>query len=229
MTGHTKRINAVAWNINGQIASSSIDGTVRVWDSDTGQEIARFLRPAIINTAISWNPAGTRLAFGTTDGNIRIENVFRDGTGLRGQYFDNANFTLRCYFRLNPTHNFNWGTASPDPFTAAPAIAAIAADTFSVRWVGKVEPLYSESYTFFATHNDGVRLWVNGQSVISNWFNQTAAVTSSGSITLAAGVKYDVTLEYYDNTGAAQVNLEWQSARQTRQVIPRTQLYAPEG
>jgi Tol biopolymer transport system component len=167
------------------------------------------------------------LAYGGASSTVNLTSIFpNSGTGLRGQYFDNADFTARRYFRLNPTINFNWGTGSPDPFTAAPAIAA---DTFSIRWVGKVEPLYSEQYTFYVTHNDGVRLWVNGQQLINSWVNQSAAVTSSGSITLAAGVKYDVTLEYYENTGAAQVNLEWQSARQTRQVIPRTQLYAPEG
>ncbi|MBN8595703.1 MAG: PD40 domain-containing protein [Anaerolineae bacterium] len=227
LTGHTNSVDAVAYRPTGQhIASASKDDTVRIWDVDTGQTIAVFPKPTTDFTAsISWSPDGNRLAFGGNNGDLRIINVFRDGTGLRGQYFDNADFTLRRYFRLNPTVNFNWGIASPDPF----AIPAITADTFSVHWVGKVEPLYSETYTFYVTHNDGVRLWVNGQSVISNWNNQTAAVTSSGSITLAAGIKYDVTLEYYDNTGAAQVNLEWQSARQARQVIPRTQLYAPEG
>jgi len=86
LTGHTKRINAVAWNINDQIASSSIDGTVRVWDAATGREIRRYTRPPIINTAIAWNPEGTRLAFGSTDGTIRIETVFRVGAGLRQRW-----------------------------------------------------------------------------------------------------------------------------------------------
>ena len=148
-------------------------------------------------------------------------NFGMPGTGLRGQYFDASNFTVPKFFRLNPTVDFNWGTLSPD--------AALAADTFSVRWTGKVESLYSEAITFYVTHNDGARLWVNGQPIINNWTNTTNAVTDSGTITLAAGVKTDIVLEYYDNTGSASVKLEWQSARQARQVIPSTQLYPPEG
>jgi Tol biopolymer transport system component len=219
-------VTSVAWNPDNRLlATTGVDGKLRIWDTTNGQMVSQISAVGFIYDA-AWSPNGTMLAYGGASSIVNLTSTFpNSGTGLRGQYFDNADFTLRRYFRLNPTINFNWGTASPDPFP----IPAIAADTFSVRWVGKVEPLYSEAYTFYVTHNDGVRLWVNGQQLINNWTNQTAAVTSSGSITLAAGVRYDVTLEYYDNTGAAQVNLEWQSARQTRQVIPRTQLYAPEG
>jgi len=113
------------------------------------------------------------------------------------------------FLRIVSPIDFNWGTGSPD--------AAIAADTFSIRWTGKVEPLYSEAYTFYVTHNDGARLWVNGQQVVNNWTNVTNAVTNSGTITLVAGVKYDIVLEYYENTGNASVKLEWQSASQARQ------------
>ncbi|MBA3867574.1 MAG: hypothetical protein H0X30_00315 [Anaerolineae bacterium] len=70
---------------------------------------------------------------------------------------------------------------------------------------------------------------VNGQQLFNNWNNVTSAVFDSGTITLAAGVKYDITLEYYENTSNASVKLEWQSASQTRQVVPSTQLYGPAG
>lgn len=222
LTGHTKRVNAVSWNNGQQIASSSIDGTVRVWDANSGQEIRRYSRPPSLNTAIAWSPDGTRLAFGSTNGELRIENVFRSGTGLRGQYFNNADLTVPVFFRLNSTVNFSWGTGTPD--------TAIAADTFSVRWTGKVEPLYSESYTFYVAHNDGARLWVNGQQIINNWGTRTTeAETASTPITLAAGVKYDLVLEYTENTGSASVKLWWSSSSQAKQIIPAAQLYPPEG
>ncbi len=219
-----------------------------VMNSD-GSNIAQLTNSTGVDIEPAWSPDGTRIVFTSDrDGNAEIYvmnidgsqqtrltyNAISDaapswipiqqsqtGTGLRGQYFDASNFTVPKFFRLNASVDYNWGTLSPD--------AALAADTFSVRWTGKVEPLYSEAITFYVTHNDGARLWVNGQPMINNWTNTTNAVTDSGTITLAAGVKTDIVLEYYDNTGSASVKLEWQSARQARQVIPSTQLYPPEG
>jgi len=65
--------------------------------------------------------------------------------------------------------------------------------------------------------------------LVNDWVNRTTAVEKSGTITLAAGVKYDIVLEYYENTGNASVKLEWSSPSQARQVIPAAQLYPPEG
>jgi hypothetical protein len=143
-----------------------------------------------------------------------------NGTGLRGAYFDNVDFTGLRFFRQDGMVYFNWANAAPDP--------ALGADTFAARWTGQIEALYSQTYTFFLTHNDGARLWVNGQQIINNWTNRTTAVTSSGTITLAGGARYDIRLDYFDNTGVAEVRLEWQSTSQAREVIPASQLYSTE-
>src|SRR5688500_19922919 len=45
----------------------------------------------------------------------------------------------------------------------------IYGDQFSVRWSGKVTPLYTGNYTFITRSDDGVRLFVNNQRVIDNW------------------------------------------------------------
>src|SRR5688572_11078881 len=86
------------------------------------------------------------------------ETPLTGGIGLRGEYFDNRDFSAPKLTRVDPTVNFNWGTGSPDP--------AIGSDTFSVRWTGRVSPRYSETYRFYTTSDDGVRLWVNGQLLI---------------------------------------------------------------
>ena len=141
------------------------------------------------------------------------------GTGLQGQYFDNSNFTNLKLTRTDATVNFNWGTGSPH--------SSIGANTFSVRWTGKVQPQYSETYTFYVTHNDGARLWVNNQLIVNNWTNRSSSATTSGSITLVAGQKYNIQLDYYENTGSAVAQLAWSSPRVTRQIIPAAQLYLP--
>lgn len=139
------------------------------------------------------------------------------GDGLAATYFDNLNFTGKAISRIDPTVNFNWGTGAP--------VAGIAADTFSVRWTGKIQPLYTETYTFFTTRDDGIRLTINGQLLIDQW-NDHSPITQSATIALTAGVQYDILLEYYDNTGGAVAKLEWQSASQVRQVVPQSQLFS---
>ncbi len=84
---------------------------------------------------------------------------------------------------------------------------------------------YDETYTFYTTGDDGIRLWVNGQPVINGWFDQEAK-EYTGSIALRAGQKYDIKLEYYDNTGDAVAKLAWSSARQVRQIIPKSQMFS---
>ncbi|MCM8812570.1 MAG: PA14 domain-containing protein, partial [Candidatus Omnitrophica bacterium] len=72
--------------------------------------------------------------------------------------------------------------------------------------------------------DDGVRLWVNGKQLINNWTNH-AAMENSGSITLTAGQKYDLVMEYYDYTGTATAGLLWSCPRTTKQPVPQSQLY----
>ena len=63
------------------------------------------------------------------------------GSGLSATYFDNIDFTGTTVTRVDPTVNFVWGLGSP--------AAGIAADTYSARWTGRIEPPVTETYTFF--------------------------------------------------------------------------------
>ena len=138
------------------------------------------------------------------------------GTGLFGEYFDNKNLSSRKLSRTDTTVNFEWGSGSPD--------ALIGADTFSVRWSGWVHAPITGGYTFYTTSDDGVRLWVDNQLLINNWTDH-GATENSGSITLTAGKKYDIKLEYYENGGAATIKLSWAPPGQAKQIIPQERLY----
>jgi hypothetical protein len=141
------------------------------------------------------------------------------GTGLAGEYYDATDFTNLKLGRLDPTVNFDWGTGTPD--------GAIAPDGFSVRWTGFVKPRYTETYTFYTTSDDGIRLWVNGVQLVNNWTDHAPTV-NSGTIALTGGVKYPIVIEYYENGGGAVAKLEWKSTTQLRQTVPMSQLY-PSG
>jgi hypothetical protein len=140
------------------------------------------------------------------------------GTGLQGQYYDNIDFTSLKVTRTDATVNFNFGSGSPDP--------SIGADTFSVRWAGLVRPTTTAVYTFYTTSDDGVRLYVNGQLLISDWTDH-GPTEDSGSISLVAGQKYDLRMEYYENSGGAVATLSWSSPTITKAIIPQSALFAP--
>ncbi|MCY2974221.1 MAG: PA14 domain-containing protein [Planctomycetota bacterium] len=141
------------------------------------------------------------------------------GTGLTGQYYDNADLSNLKVTRVDPTVDFSWGASSPD--------ASIGVDTFSVRWAGQIEARFTETYTFYVNADDGAKLWINGQLLV-NRFDTVPVANASGAISLIAGRKYDVRVEYFDQTAAASVRLEWSSASQPRQIIPTSQLFPTE-
>jgi hypothetical protein len=157
------------------------------------------------------NAGGVPLAGGST-----CSAVAGSGSGLTGDYFSGTTLTTKVLTRTDATVDFQWGTAAP--------AAGVAADNYSVRWTGQVSPRFSGSTTFYTSSNDGVRLWVNGQQLVNNWTNH-GTTEDSGSITLTAGQKYDVKLEYYDATGGATARLFWSSSCESKAVVPSLQLY----
>ena len=131
--------------------------------------------------------------------------------GLVGSYFAGTNFEDLRFTRLDQAIDFDWGSEAPD--------ARLLINGFSVRWHGWVLPRYTETYSFTTTSDDGVRLVINGTTVVNQWNNHSTQ-QDSGSIALQAGVPAEVTMEFYESTGSAVARLAWQSPSQTLQVIP---------
>ncbi len=155
---------------------------------------------------------------GLQDGSDPNPLVFTEtGSGLKAEYYDNSDLTNLKLVRLDSVITNNWGTGSPTN-------GLVDIDTFSVRWTGRVRPLYSETYTFKTISDDGVRVWVDGQPIITNWTDH-AVTTNSGTIALSAGQTYDVKMEYYDNCCDAVAKLLWSSASQTLERIATTNLF----
>jgi hypothetical protein len=149
--------------------------------------------------------------------NVTVANAVASN-GLSGQYFDNNDFTAFRHVRTDATVNFNWGNGAPDP--------AIGVDSFSVRWIGRVQAATSETYTFSVLSDDGARLWVNGQLIVDKWVAQ-GPTEWGGSIALTAGEKYDLRLDYFDGGGGASCQLLWSTPTRAKAVIPQVQLFPP--
>ncbi len=127
------------------------------------------------------------------------------GTGLQGSYYSNQLATFvgpPTLVRTDATVNFNWGSGSPDP--------RISVD--------------NDTYTFYATTDDGVRLWINNQLVIDGWVDQSPT-ERSGSIALVGQQRYNIRMEYYEHGGGAQAMLSWGNAAMSKVIIPQRQLY----
>ena len=184
-------------------------------DFGTGEDYAQMN----FGSNRQWNDLG---ATATRRGIIEIKSdpaEVGDGNGLLGEYYNNIDFTDPEVTRTDSTVDFNWGNGSPDP--------AIDNDTFSVRWSGRIEPLYSETYTFQTTSDDGVRLFIDNELVIDKFIDQ-GPTAHRGIIALEAGEQYDIRMEYYERGGGAVAELAWFSPSQPLQVVPQTQLYSDE-
>ena len=198
------------------------EGDIKIGEATSAPFTFTWINVGVGSHAIVAKARDNRLAVVTSSAVTITVNPPPIGTGigLRGDYYDNIDFTGTRVRRVDPGVNFDWGGGSPDP--------AIAADTFSARWTGQVQPRFSEAYTFNTLTDDGVRLWVNGQLVIDHWIDQSPTEWS-GVISLQAGVLYDIRMDYFENGGGAAARLFWSSPSVTKEVIPSTQLYPPTG
>ncbi|WNG24420.1 hypothetical protein F0U62_10650 [Cystobacter fuscus] len=130
--------------------------------------------------------------------------------GLNARYFNNTTLTEPyAYNKVETSVNWSWGLNAPYP--------GVNADNFSTRYTGDITTPYDVNfpakytgrYWFHTLSDEGVRLWVNGKLIIDNWTSH-ASTLDSGTISLEAGKRYSVLLEYYEGTGSAGVSLLWQ-------------------
>lgn len=142
------------------------------------------------------------------------------GTGLKGEYFDNANFSNLLLTRTDAQVNFDWGIGSPG--------GLVGADTFSVRWSGQLLVPETGDYTFSTLSNEGTRLYIDGVPVIDNFVNQGTKWVDGTPITLSAGQIVTIQMEYFENTGSSVAKLKWTGpsiAGQGGAIIPQAYLY----
>ena len=145
--------------------------------------------------------------------------VIGNGPGLSGSYWSDQLRTTNgtpTLTRVDPVIDFDWSGTSPDQ--------SISENDFSVVWSGQVQAEFSETYTFYTTTDDGVRLWVNKLPLIDEWQDQ-GPTEWSGTIPLIAGKRYSIEMAYYQAGGGASASLSWSSLSTVKTIIPQTQLF----
>jgi hypothetical protein len=95
---------------------------------------------------------------------------------------------------------YDWGPGKP--VNALPGN-----DSFSARWTGS-RYFHAGCYSFGVFADDGVRLWVDGELLVDQWHDGRGDYHSLYTY-LTTGY-HDVKIEYYENTGDAEIRFWWE-------------------
>lgn len=147
---------------------------------------------------------------------VPVIPIVGTGNGLLAEYYNNNDRATALVSRVESSVDFNWNAGSPD--------SRINPDNFSARWSGEVQARFNEEYTFFATADESIKLTIDGKTIVELLTTQTTQ-ERSGKITLEAGKKYTLQLDYQENLGNALASLAWSSTNQAKQIIPKNFLY----
>ena len=158
-------------------------------------------------------------AFATVPAAQLLAPAVTTGSGLAGSYFNNTTLSGTAVLARTEAIDFNWGTASPG--------TGVNTNNFSARWTGTVLAPTTGSYRFQTVSDDGVRVWVNGVRIINNWTDHSATTNTSGTVSLTAGQRYTIQVEYYEKGGSATMRLRWLRPGTSSYVaIPAANLFA---
>lgn len=138
------------------------------------------------------------------------------GTGLLAEYYT-PDFKTLLLSRIEPNINL-FDLTHPSPHYKVP-------DKFAARWTGKIQPQFTERYSFYIKAGGGFRLWVNSVLLVDKWEEQYPIETGGPGINLEAGKVYDFKAEYFNNDDRSGFTVEWGSKSLKREFIPMSQLY----
>ncbi len=195
---------------NGQIQFGPGISEVRLTIPLTAQNLTPNDDRTILVTLDSAN--GTTLDIGRTNCVVTLED---DDTGLTAEIFASQTPNEQSYKPLVSGKNyflhkldqhrdaevyFEWDGTAP---------RGSSNDYFAIIWTGWLVPEVTGQYTLSTYSDDGVRLWLDGKLIVSNWRSSSATIASSPSLQLEAGKPYRLVLDYFEDYGNASSRLLW--------------------
>ena len=122
-------------------------------------------------------------------------------TGLFAEYFNNMDLSgepVLC--KIEEQVNFMYGDEPPYP--------GISKYHRSIRYTGKIKPPQSGKYTIKTVSDDGVRVFIDGKTIIDNWKIQEPT-TNSAELELVKYQLVDIRIEYFQHEGCASLRFGW--------------------
>jgi beta-glucosidase len=123
------------------------------------------------------------------------------GSGLYGQYYDNQEFEgSSLKKRVDKKIDFTWRNDTP--------ISGKMADSFSVRWSGKLKAPKTGAYVLSVKAKNGFKFYFEGEKK-AEMHSIHDPTEQRITVDLEAGKKYDVKIEYVNHSPDPQVHFYW--------------------
>ena len=199
-TASTDNVGVTGYQVlrNGQVQATVSGATLSYADTTVSPSGSYTYAIRALDAAGNISPPSNSIPVTTPGG---VCSVIPTG-GFIGCYYNGIDLSgSPTFVRTDPQINFDWAGNSPD--------RSVGRYNFSVRWQGYFS-FAQGTYTFSAVTSDGMRVYIDGNLVLDEWFNQ-AATSYTVQQTLSAGTHL-ITVEYYEKTGWSAAHLTWQSS-----------------
>jgi hypothetical protein len=120
------------------------------------------------------------------------------GSGFDVEYFSDQNLQHSVGTHHDEKLDFNWGGQSPH--------TGVDGAHWSGRWKGTFTPPETGKYLFTASADDGVRVFVDGNSIVDDW-SVHAARKITHDISLSQGQSVPIIVEYFQDGGGSELHI----------------------
>ena len=151
---------------------------------------------------------------------ISVSISLNAAPGLKGDYYENNDFTNFKGSQTDLTINFNWGNGRPALLSGN--------DDFSIIWSGFIYIPENATYTFSYANDDNFELTINNILLANDtsWSGGENNFEDATNITLTTGY-YPIRIRFKEFGGGAYAKLAWRNnaSISTRTIVPSNNLF----